>query len=95
MGGAQKVGQTLAPGSEQRGQATAESLVDIGQLGREVAERTAADAVARALRLQEPIEKSAYLRDRIPAWILEARLERSLYELSDDLIEDLKQALGS
>ena len=60
----------------------------VGQLGGEVAERAAADAIARALRLEEAIEKAPDLTERVPLGVGEARLERALEERTDDLIQN-------
>jgi len=62
--------------------------VHVGELGGEVAERAAADAVAGALRLEHAIEKAPDLRERVPVRVGEARLERPLEERADDLIQD-------
>ena len=62
--------------------------MDVGQLGGKVPERAAADAVARALRLEEAIEKALDLGERVLVGVGEARLERALEERADDLIQD-------
>ena len=80
--------QTVAPCDEDGGQPRAKPLVHVGQLRRQVPERAPADAIASALGVQHPIEEAPDLAERVSFDICEARLERALEELADELVEN-------
>ena len=84
----ERVGQPRTPAQEDPRQPLAESLVHIGQLGGEIAHRTAPDTLALPLVFQQPIEKVVDLRDGISLGIRECRLERALGEAVDEPVDD-------
>src|SRR5215469_17290167 len=85
---AQRLRHGDAPRDEDLSQALPETLVDVGQLGGEVAHGTASDAVALALVIEDAIEQPVDLRHRIGSRIGERGLERAIEESPHQPIDD-------
>ena len=87
-GARQRRGQVLAPLLEPIGQPLAEPFVGIGQLGGEVADGAAADALPVALGRQDLVEEGLDLADRLPGVIPEDGGQGPRLEPVEQPVED-------
>src|SRR5439155_17523012 len=72
----ERLGEPGSPEREDLRQPRAEPLMDVGELRGEVAHRAAPHAIAVPLRLEEPVEEAADLRQPVGVGIREAWIER-------------------